>query len=179
MKQATVTFMKRYNLGNYEHEEYTISAGTEGKDPVETLLLLKGMVTIAKDSEAVSPEPEEVVKPTKQKGKANGKNKKEDEKEDQEEDVQEDEEVLEEEVEEAKPKKNLKKKGSTYSRESDLHKKLFVEIINEDMPDGWLKKNAGRAKTVSMKMNGMDFLDADGDVLESFKKSMIQMLKGK
>jgi type IV secretory pathway VirB10-like protein len=232
---TSVSYTRRFNIGNYEHEEFSVAAVDESNNPVETIARLKGAVSAAKEAEEIpwgETKEAPVSKRTKTASVSNGKKRAakaaeeaeeetvEDVEEDLEEDPQEeeleeaaeeetsdeedeevespkgsknskkapaksaskkvsseeDEEDAEADEEEAPKKKSFKKKGSSYSRNSDLHKKLFVEAMNETLP-GFLKKNAGRAKTVSIKMEGKDFLDAEGQILPTFKKEMVKLAK--
>lgn len=200
METKEIKYTKRFNIGNYEHEEFSITAVTEDgsvedfaqlKETVAKAFVgeevAKAKVSRSNKAKEVAPEPEEEEteeaeeeeKPKATKGKASkAKAKKVEEPEESEE--EEAEEAEEEEEEEEKPKaKALKKKGSTYSRNSDLHKKLFVEMLNEELGEGWVKKNAGRAKTASIKMEGKNFLDADGEILPEFTKETLKIAKAK
>jgi len=89
------------------------------------------------------------------------------------------EEVVEEVVEE-KPKKKGKAKGTKeltpkkgknipYDREDDNLKNRLTQILNTWYPD-WKKDEATKAaaKKASVSLVGIDFLDSEGEVLESF-----------
>jgi hypothetical protein len=108
----------------------------------------------------------------------------EEDEEDEDEESDEEEESDEDEAEEPKSKKKapakktFKKKGTVYDREDQLHKKLFVEACTAATGvKDWVKKNASKAKTVSVKLNGTDFLDADGDVVDTFKAAIKKLTK--
>jgi hypothetical protein len=229
----SITYTRRFNLGNYEHEEYTAEAAVEG-DAVAAFGELKDIIADAKGgdetgtSKSTSAEKKQVESASKKPGKAasksSAKNKpSDDEDEDEDDDSvgEEDEEELEDaesdddsedeesddsdsdddedEEEDPKPvakkkavaaakkavakaepkKKTFKSKASVYSRNSDLHKKLFVESVKEAMGADWLKKNAGRGKTVSIKLEGKEFIGADGQVLPSFKTELKKLAKAK
>jgi hypothetical protein len=75
-------------------------------------------------------------------------------------------------------KKSLKKKGSVYSRTSDLHKQLFVEELKK-ISKTFLKDHPDKAKSISIKMDGKEFLDADGVVLETFRDTLKKLAKAK
>jgi hypothetical protein len=110
-----------------------------------------------------------------------------DEEESDEEESDDSEDQSEEEKEEpvkkrGRPAGSKNKKGGAkstpYDRNSDTHKKIFAELLNEVSP-GLLKKNAGRAKTVSIKMAGKEFLDSDGEVLPLFRAEVKRLIKEK
>ncbi len=175
MKATEISYAKRVNLGNYEHEEIKITAVLdEGDDAVEGLAELKGMVASAVDTEglpaiAATGKPvksaagksEKVDKTAKKPAKAAaGKTAKpepvdEVETEDEEtpETTEEEEtEVVEEEEEEPEEKpakkpvgKALKKKGSTYARTNEQHKALMAEKLTELFPK-WKKTEESKAK---------------------------------
>lgn len=200
MKISEAKFVRRYNVGQYEHEEYSLTAVVEDDDKaVEVLMKLKKDVAAAYsgvcEDEASEPEqdPQDTV-PVEQP-----------EEEEEEQDIFDGEEETEdtedeEEVEEPAPakkskatptkagaktgsgspaKKNLKKKPPTYSRSNETHKELFSDVLKGVAPD-W-KKSAvtkAKAKVVSMDMEGEEFLDEDGNVLPAFKQA-VKKLMGK
>lgn len=224
----SIAYSKRYNIGNYESEEFKAEGSVDG-DPIEGFAQLKGAVYAAADAEAIpwpvkgvtkstsksnpvddeSGESDEEEKPKKKATKKAAKKvepedveEDEDEEEIEEEDPEEDDEESEEsddeegdEEETEKPKgakgskiptkatsdepkkKSLKKKGSVYTRDSDLHKKLFVEEMKK-VSKTFLKDFGDKAKAISIKLDGKEFLDADGAVLESFTESLKKMMKG-
>lgn len=220
-----ITYSRRFNLGNYEHEEYTAVAEVEGGNAVEAFGELKEIIAEAKGgdetgaSKSSSGTKKQVESASPKAGKAaaksSAKNKPSDDEEeeteeeeledaDDEEEVEteedeeesEDEESEEEDEDEeeeapakkkvakkapakAAGKKSFKSKATTYSRNSDLHKKLFVEAVKETMGANWLKANAGRGKTVSIKLEGKNFLDSDGSVLDTFKAELKKLAKAK
>ena len=202
MEIKEVKYTKRFNIGDYQHEEYSISADLaaesedgavaafadlkdivakahSGDQSAKTKVSRAGKAKEAKEEETEE-EAEEEEAPKAAKGKA-AKSKKVEEPEEAEEEEEEEteEEAEEEEAPKAVKGKAVKKKGSTYNRNLDLHKKLFVEVLNDNLGYGWVKKNAGRAKTVSIKMEGKNFLDADGEVLAEFVKETLKLAKAK
>lgn len=78
------------------------------------------------------------------------------------------------------PKKAFKKKGQTYARDNQLHKKLVVEFLKKEVKgfpaDPAIK---GKALVVSKKMQDKDFLDEEGNVLASFKDDFKKLMKSK
>lgn len=75
-------------------------------------------------------------------------------------------------------KKSLRKKGSVYSRSSDLHKQMFVAEIKK-VDSKFLSENGVVAKAISLKLDGSDFLDGEGAILKSFSDSLKKMMKAK
>lgn len=76
----------------------------------------------------------------------------------------------------APKKKGLRAKGSVYSRESDLHRKLLGQMLK----DAGLYKTDDqkkKAKAVSAKMAGKEFLDGDGEIMDSFKTEFTKLMK--
>ena len=88
------------------------------------------------------------------------------------------EEIKEDPVVKKKAKKTKVKKVVTtpYNRESDQHKALFFSLL-VDINKDWKKSKAKEAKAASLSLNGADFLDAEGDILEAFKESVERLLK--
>jgi len=169
---AEISYMKRTNLGNYEHEEITATVVLdEGDDAEQSLVDLKAFVAGEKKE---TPAPKTVAP---KKSKAIEK----------EEEIEEIEEVVEEdEEEEVKPKakakttpapKKKKSKATPYDREEELHKTIFGDCLTE-INKKWRtdKKLKLKAQAASRVLNGADFLDADGEVLESFKESLEDQL---
>lgn len=217
MKINEVKYMKRANLGNYEHEEITIGAAVEEGETVgEVLTLLKSKVEAAlagklEPVEAIpttgkaqssSPTATDTAKTKGKKGKPAPAPEPEaeaetveddslvdDENADDAEGIIDDEELTEEDptpepapapakkvaakpapaaaktAAKAAPKA---KKMTPYDRANQLHKKLFVELLNVQHP-GWKTKAPAKAKDVSVSLSGTDFLDAEGSVVDSFK----------
>jgi hypothetical protein len=92
------------------------------------------------------------------------------------------EEPMEEEKEEevatpkaAKAGKKFKAKTSTYSRANETHKSMMADALNEHFPD-WKKTAEGKAKAkkLSQTLDGAEFLDGDGEILESFIEAMTE-----
>jgi len=191
MKATEVKYVKRFNLGNYEHEEIGVTVALDEDDSAtEAIKELKELVNStcgdcdkAKEPEAVEEQPEaeeEVVEEKPKRGRKKKEKVEEEPEEVEEEETEEEEveEVIEEEEEPAPAKKSLKKKGSVYSRVNDAHKALFVEALNDIAPQ-WKKTDASKAKAkkLSMELNGQDFLDADGEVVPSFMTALKKGMK--
>lgn len=183
MEILEVKYAKRFNLGDYQHEEYTVVAEVEEGESADTVLATikelvhrnqAGKSSVVEPSLA-APVAEEAPAPKKGKGRPPGaKNKPKAVEEVPAEVVAEVEEheakeEAKEEEEKAPPQKKLKKVGEVYSRSSEIHKKIFAEILGDVYPM-WKSTDAGKskAKNASMKMEGVEFLDSEGEVLESF-----------
>lgn len=74
-------------------------------------------------------------------------------------------------AEETKPKKKLKVKLTPYDRTLEIHKKLFQTALNELVPN-W-KENPAKAKDASISLEGAEFLDLEGSVVDSFKEKLL------
>lgn len=84
------------------------------------------------------------------------------------------EEVKVEEVKvevKAEPKVKVKAKEISYDRGSDLHKKHVGKLLDSLYSD-WRKdvKKLEAAKKVSIAMEGRNFMDASGEIVDSFRK---------
>jgi len=180
MKINEVKFTKRFNIGNYEHEEYTVGAAIgEDENPLTVMSSLKAFVIGAySNNEPVysgvvdsAPEPvvaeEKVSKPKKTKAAPAPVVEEEQLELPQEAAPVVEEEVVAEVKEEPKAKAVRKAKASPYTRGNDVHKKLLGEFLDTAYP-GW-RDNAAKAVEVSKLMVGKDFLDAEGTVVDSFK----------
>lgn len=175
MKVTEVKYTKRVNTGNYEHEEFGAAAVLDEEDNVlEVFQQLKADVAAAYSGEAVA-------------GGTKKKPKKKEEEETEEEEVEEtstdeeseeesEEETVEEE-EKPKSKKKFKKTPQKYQRDNDAHKDIFGGLLKAVAPD-WKKSDEGKAKAkkASMKMEGKEFLNEDGEVLPAFKAEVKKLL---
>lgn len=83
-------------------------------------------------------------------------------------------------VVEEKPKKKktttkkVKVKYTPYDRSLDVHKKEFAKVLDENFPE-WRKKYLAEAKDLSIQMEGEDFMDSRGEVLDTFKEAMVHV----
>lgn len=108
--------------------------------------------------------------------------------EDSEEDDESESEDEEDEPKPAKGKGNkggkvgskTKPKAQNYNREVEEHKSLFSSILRSVAPQ-WNKSDESKAKAkkVSAAMNGKPFLDADGEVLDSFTSEVKKLMSPK
>lgn len=215
MKVTEVKFTRRYNVGQYEHEEYLVAANLdEGEVASDVLSKLKAEVQAAYAGEQSASEMEDAgqeeeetseeekpvkaskkskVSPTTTPGEESEEEDSGEEEADQEiEDSGDDGETEEEEVEteevdeveeeEEKPKAKrgprTKSKAAKYDRSNETHKKLFAEMLAKMQPK-WSKEPRLReaAKKASAKLEGKEFLDKEGELLNDFVTALRKMMK--
>lgn len=205
MRITELKYAKKFNLGNYESEEFGLTAVIEDDDTQTTSSIFQQLkMEVAKayggetadepapveaeETEAEETEvEEEAPKKRGRKPKAKAEEVEEEEAEETEaEEVEEEvEEEAEEEVEEEAPKKSakakskFKKKAQVYQRSNETHKELFSNVLKSVAPD-WKKTEASKAKakSASQKMDGKEFLNEEGEVLPAFKAE-VKKLMGK
>lgn len=161
----TISYTERKNFGNYEHGELTATAKIEegeNKDICVHNLIqfvrsaLQGKQEIKEEvkvEEVVKEEPKvEEVKPAK---KTKAKKVKE--------------EVKVEEVEVVEEVKAPKSTNIPYDRNQDTHRQLLSSFLTKNYPS-WKTKEG--IKEFSASLVGKEFLDAEGNILESFKKEI-------
>ena len=79
----------------------------------------------------------------------------------------------------AESKSDGKKRGinknTKYDRKLDAHRNLFGSFLDEARPNWRDKDTIKKASEVSAKLHeeGVDFLDANGDILDSFKERFL------
>ncbi len=205
MKVTDAKYGKKYNTGNYESEEYALTAIVEEKEsPVKVLTGLKTLVEEAfrgaEGTLAVTADVEEVSEKKQTKKKSKKVEPVEEVEEDDEalaEDAEEDSEdeddeaLAEEDAEEeeekpakkkatSSPGKKFKKKEQVYDRLNEQHKDIFSSTLRKVAPD-WKKTDAGKvkAKNTSMKMEGNPFLEEDGEVIPEFTAEIKKLMAAK
>lgn len=167
-KVTELKYTYRKNLGNYEHEETTVTGIIEGNQ--SAVEALKELVDLAR-TDLSKQESSKVEKQEESK---------------QMELVEQPETKVEEsavEVPEEKVETKTKSKGkgkavpklTPYNRENDLHKKFFSEVLQKHYPE-W-KKNVAKAKEVSLELHGSEMLDSEGTVVKSFEDAVIEKMK--
>lgn len=72
-------------------------------------------------------------------------------------------------------KKTFRAKPQAYDRENKTHKEIFSGVLRKIMPN-WKDKAKDRAGVTSKKMAGKAFLDADGEVIESFRAEVKKLM---
>jgi DNA-binding protein H-NS len=160
MKVKLVSYLKRKNLGNYEHEQIRLVAELEKGDTVsETISFLKEEAEkhLGQSVETVNSDFETKKAHTTESPKS--------------------EMVAEQDV--AKPKKASKKspknKNVPYSRDITLHTDLVKGLFTKHFPN-WRKDLLVQAKQASIDLVGTDLLDEEGNVLESFEKILVEKM---
>lgn len=167
MKIETITVMQRKNLGNYEHIEITASAKVEeGEEALTAMLTLKTFVETAlvakateiqapaKVKEEVTPElvveaPKKDKKPKKEKVSTP---------------AVEVPPAIPEEVEASK-----KVKITAYDSSVPEHKSIFGGYLAKKYDNSWKTSHpVEEIKAFTASLNGVDFLDQDGKIVESF-----------
>lgn len=78
-----------------------------------------------------------------------------------------------------KKKVTSKKKNIAYDRDVKAHKTQLGKLLHENFP-GWKEDEdmAANAKEASMSLAGVDFLDAEGNVLDSFIEALTEAMGG-
>lgn len=189
----TVRFLRRRNLGNYEHAELEVTdvlqSGGDKTQSVKSLMTFVADALFETGSFSASGKVESktnTASVTKEKPSSEGK------KEDASKlkaDTKEEEKKAEDSKKDDLKKDDLKKddkpprsqeakrtakgspKAATYDRTLDTHKKLLGNFLDGEFPkwkDGELFKKACAA---SKELNGTDFQDDNGDIIESFKEA--------
>lgn len=217
MKITEVKYARKYNLGNYESEDYGLTAIVEEDDKASDVFAeLKQEITAAQsgekdqdnDTDDTSRDQESEDQDNESDDEdANGKGNEETNSDDSDEDDEEgnddakvsesnsgndEDEDDEEDEADKKPakkskastagskvgkakatKKKLVKKPQAYERTNDTHKDIFSGLLKEVAPN-WKKdeKSKKLAKSASVKLEGQNFLDADGEVVATFKQSV-------
>lgn len=173
MKATEIKFTKKISTGDYENEELSVTIAPTSKPLAEQFEELKAEVYGCLGLELAASEEE--IEETQEEETEEEETETEESEEESEEETEEEEQ---EEVVEKKPKRKSRSKATTYDRASSLHKKLVGEFINEQAP-GWHKDKAKVAAVtkVSEKMADVDFLDADGEVIEEFRAQFMKLLK--
>jgi outer membrane biosynthesis protein TonB len=182
VKVTDITYMRRVNLGNYEHEELSMSAILEDGENVSTAMLtLKNEVhhslgLVGTPTEAPKKEVKVPEVPKKEETKKETP-KKEEKKEVELPPVIDKKEDLPE-TKEKKPKaKKEEVKPTPYERAKQVHKDLFANLLNKTFP-GWSsdKEAIARAKHASLSLEGEDFLDQKGNILTTFSEAVTNLM---
>lgn len=166
MKIETITVMQRKNLGNYEHIEISASARVEeGEEALTAMMSLKTFVVAALEGKA-----EEVKAPAPV----------------VEQPVAELPPVIEEVPEVKKERKPRAKKAEVveevpavpevkkeklvaYDSTISEHKSIFAGYLSKKYENAWKTvKPAEEIKAFTASLNGKDFLNTDGKIVESF-----------
>lgn len=191
-----VRYQKRFNLGNYEHEEITVAMSIdETCNVAETIENLKKLVhDAAKGVEeaveqvSIADKNKDIDKKKKKPAKPEPEEDESEEDDAGESDDEDDEEVEETESEDdsdeedapAKAGKKTRSKAQNYSRSNEIHKKLFSETLKNFYPNIFKDEDGKKkAKAASMSLDGTPFLDADGEVMDEFIGALRKAVGGK
>jgi outer membrane biosynthesis protein TonB len=182
MKKVTeAIYLKRKNLGNYEHSEMSLAGLPDDDQSAEDLLKeLKEIVDRLLDGEDSEKEVKE-KEDTNEKESHKKSSKKSVKKSVEEEVVAEKEEEATEAPEETeepvkKEKKKKKPKATEFNFNDDVHTDLLSEALDKKMK-GWETKYKSKIKSASLRSQGQDFLDENGDVIEAFVIKYMNKLK--
>jgi hypothetical protein len=174
MKINEIKYEKTFNLGNYESEKIGVSCAVdEGESSYAVLAAMK--IFVSKRGLEI---PEEEEKPQNVEAP--------EQKEQETPKVKAETETAETPKESSKPEKKKggggakvkRVKGTPYTRESEIHKKLFSELLFREFPK-WNSSPEGKAKgkEVSLKVVGQEFLDSEGLVIPSFLDTVRELMK--
>jgi outer membrane biosynthesis protein TonB len=176
----TIRYLRRKNLGNYEHEELEVSAAVDGKDADALMVEMKTFVCGHLGLETPVVGKSEKVEAPKKENATKGETKVTKPKPQEEapkEEAPKEEAPKKEETPKEEPKKTKKEtttkvrpsKNTVYDRAHDPHKALVGKFLDEEY-SGWRKNDLlKKASEASKALNGKDFQDGDGNVLEAFK----------
>mgnify|MGYP001376863270 CR=1 FL=1 len=187
MQVLTIEYAYRKNLGNYEHEEVKLSASLESGDNVQESIANLKLLAFCSLQPVVNKQPEqpkleEAITPTQQteilndnESKDNSKkksskkgNKKSSEESSEKSEVIEASDILEQVLE---PKKFKKSEFAPYSRDNVHHKAMLTSYLNSSFPN-WQKKEG--IKDFSISLEGKDYVDSKGNIVDSFKALFIE-----
>jgi hypothetical protein len=176
MKVETISYVRRVNLGDYNHEEVSATARIEGEEIVGAILELKNKVYLAlglldysaeqtQVPAVIVPEPADIPPAIPEEAKAAPKKRAP---------RKAKEEVEEVKVVEEAPAKKESKAVTAYNRSLEAHKVLFVELVTQIKPD-WRATDASKAlvKQLSLDMEGYPMMDnKTGKILADFEQAV-------
>jgi len=195
MEIKTMEYMRRKNLGNFEHEELKVSGvleeGERGLEGFENLkyFVLKCLdikeedknqlvlPVIAKEPKKVAVEKAvETVESPKKEKPVEDKLEDKVEKKEEKKKGRPKSEVTKAPAVETKPVKKAVKE-TNYDRTLDTHKNLLGQFLDKSYPKWRVSENLKKASEASKALSGTPFLDADGEILESFKAEFSKMME--
>lgn len=174
MRVTEVKYTRRYNVGQYEHEEYTLVTVLEEGDEDSKTVIAELKEDVAQAHAGESKKAGVGEKPAKGKKASSAKAKKDSEEEESSVENTEDSPAP------AKKKKSFKSKAASYDRANEIHKKLFSEQLQAISP-GWSKdkEKMSLANKLSRQMHGKEMLDSDGKVINEFYRELKKAMGGK
>lgn len=178
MEKAQIRYAKKFNIGNYESEEYSIETACESDKTLEGFAELKRLIETAHNNgkTVVIPTTDIVNDQPAPKTKATAKKATETPKvETPKADTPKVEETVEDAPKEEKPKTPRKaaSKIINYNRTDIGHKEALKSVLKARKPDYASKANLETATKASTGMVGKPFLGEDGNVLESFVEEFL------
>lgn len=200
----TLRYLRRKNLGNYEHEELEVTTAVQENENGQSVMNeLKEFVLVnlgLASPKAQTAEDKKVEAPknkTETKGEPSSPDKKplvadgtttpkegektpapkEEKKEEKKEEPKKEEPKKEEPKKETKAR--IKKAtSSVYNREDETHKALIGQFLDGEFKTWRTKNELPKASAASKALNGKEFLDAEGKILEAFKVEFRSFMKG-
>lgn len=200
----TVKYLRRKNLGNYEHEELEISTVVEdGQSRVDVVKSVKQFVvdalngtgpfaltkqlelpleqkSVAQENKTEKKGESKVTKPKPQAEEKKVEEKKEEAPAAQEETTPAPAEEKKVEEKKAKKETTLKvtkpTKATAYDRNLDTHKALLGQFLDVKCPNWRKPEELKKAGNASRALQGTDFQDAEGNILESFKEAFLKYM---
>lgn len=184
MEIKTMEYLRRKNIGNYEHEELKVSGVLEdGESSLEGFESLKYFVLKCLDIK--EEDRNQLALPIKQIEEKAVKSVK------KHEEVVSDNNKLEEKIEDKAEKKKGAKKASkpetvpakkpiketSYDRSLNTHKNLLGLFLDKSYPKWREAESLNKAIEASKSLNGKPFLDEAGEILPSFKESFSQFME--
>jgi len=188
MRFTEIKYTERKNKGNYEHEEFTVTAVLdEGEDAFSSMLSLKVLVEAGLKTEKlpyqeptgsnVEITPEE---PKKEEKKPRAKKVKEEPKLDA---FETNTEVIPPVIEDVVPgipdviaeekPKAKKSKVVSYDPTIPEHKSSLSSYLNKTFGDSWKTvKPADEIRSFTAGLKGLDFVEEDGSICGSFKNKL-------
>jgi hypothetical protein len=172
MKITTIKYMERKNLGNYEHKEITAEAILEeGENTLAAMVNLRFFVQDALEGSVYKVEESPVTHDEETKTNLPVEEVKEKKKRAKKEKVPS---VIDpSELPPVEPEgfisKPAKEKLVAYNSAIAEHKSIFGGYLNKKYENSWKTSNpADEIKSFTASLNGKDFLDNDGKIVESF-----------
>lgn len=180
MRVTEVKYARKFNVADYESEDYALTAILEEDE--EAIVALTGLKELVSSAHTGEPAPAQKKAAKKSSPAKKSKVVEEEEDVDDNDEVTEDDEDTndaddgdDDETPKSSSKKTVKKAASkkkpqNYNRSIEAHKEIFSSLLKEVAPD-WKKTPKGKlaAKNASTDMEDEEFLDADGEVLPEFK----------
>jgi len=165
MNFTNVRYLRRVNLGDYQHEEMEATAAiAEGEDDMNAMETLRNKVNAIMGVTVPDNNLSFDDTITKPQAEALGK-------------------AIEETVEEEKPKrkraprKPKAPKTVAYDRENKGHKDEFAAILNDKFPE-WKKdkESMKAAKDLSLTLHGTPMFDDKGEILGEFTDKIVETM---